>query len=55
MKLRLAVVINAVLASVAWAQEVSPRKLVQQGNDQLRAGQYDNAIETFKHHVQAVH
>ncbi len=48
MKLRLAVVINVVLASVAWAQEVSPHQLVQQGNDQLRAGQYDDAIETFK-------
>lgn len=48
MRIELVIIINAAMACAAWAQDASPQDLVRQANEQLRAGQYDEAIEKYK-------
>ncbi len=48
MRIGLVIIINAALACAAAAQDVSPQELVRQANEQLRSGQYDEAIEKYK-------
>lgn len=48
MRIGLVIIINAALACAAEAQGVSPQELVRQANEQLRSGQYDEAIEKYK-------
>ncbi len=48
MRIGVVIIINAALACAAWAQDISPQELVLRANEQLRAGQYDEAIEIYK-------
>ena len=48
MRALLTIAIGMVLASGAGAEDASPQELVKQGNGQLHAGNYDQAIETYK-------
>lgn len=48
MRILLTLAITLTLASGAGAQDASPQELVKQGNGQLHAGNYDQAIDTYK-------
>lgn len=48
MRALLTIAVGMALASGAGAEDASPRELVKQGNGQLHAGNYDQAIETYQ-------